>query len=101
MGKDFAKVKDLTAEGIIGPGRGEKDRMKVIKVIEVVGQSQRSWHDAVQNAVGGAANTLRGITGVEVYNLTANVEEGRIVEYKANVKVAFPVEHTSAAEPVL
>lgn len=73
--------------------------MAVIKVIEVVGQSQTSWQDAVQNAVKGASETIRGITGVEVYNLTANVEKGHLVEYKANVKVAFPVENTSTAEP--
>ncbi|MGI6574479.1 MAG: dodecin family protein [bacterium] len=69
--------------------------MTVVKVIEVVGESPRSWQDAVEVAVREASATIRGITGVEVYNLTANVENGRIVEYKADVKVAFPVEHTT------
>ena len=74
-------------------------KMAVIKVIEIVGESQTSWQDAVQNALKGASKTLRGITGVEVYNLTANVDKGQIVEYKANVKVAFPVENISSVEP--
>lgn len=68
--------------------------MTVVKVIEAVGESSKSWQDAVENAVKEASHTIRGISGVEVYNLTANVENGRIVEYKADVKIAFPVENT-------
>ncbi|MBX6378907.1 MAG: dodecin domain-containing protein [Clostridia bacterium] len=64
----------------------------VVKVLELVGESPRDWTDAVQNAVAEAAKTIDHITGVEVANLTANVENGRVVEYKANVKVAFAVD---------
>ena len=39
-----------------------------------------------------AVTTIDHISGVEVLNLTANVENGKIVEYKANVKVAFAVD---------
>jgi len=60
-----------------------------VKVAELVGESPHSWNDAVQAAVREASRTLRNITGVEVYNLTANVEGGRITEYKANVKIAY------------
>ncbi|MGE5560064.1 MAG: dodecin family protein [Chloroflexota bacterium] len=66
--------------------------MTVVKVLELVGESKRDFTDAVQNAVSEASKTVDQITGVEVYNLTANVENGRIVEYKANVKVAFAVD---------
>ena len=75
--------------------------MTVVKVIEVVGESQKNWTDAVQNAVREACQTLRGITGVVIYNLTANVQNGQIVEYKANVKLAFPVEHRGPENPGL
>jgi len=75
--------------------------LTVVKVIEVVGESQKNWTDAVQNAVREASQTIRGITGVEIYNLTANVKDGQIVEYKANVKLAFPVENRCAANPGL
>jgi len=60
-----------------------------VKVAELVGESPDSWRDAVQAAVGEAARTLGNITGVEVINFTANVENGEIREYKANVKVAY------------
>lgn len=66
--------------------------MTVVKVLELVGESKTDWQDAVQNAVAEASATVDGITGVEVYNLTANVENGKVVEYKANVKVAFAVD---------
>lgn len=65
----------------------------VVKVIELVGESTKDWTDAVSNAVAEACKTLDNVSGVEVYNLTANVDNGRIVEWKANVKVAFKVDN--------
>ncbi|NLZ53043.1 MAG: dodecin domain-containing protein [Thermoanaerobacteraceae bacterium] len=66
-----------------------------VKVVELVGESKSSWQEAVQNAVKDASKTIRNITGVEVLNNTANVQDGDIVEYKANVKIAFKVDGTS------
>jgi flavin-binding protein dodecin len=66
----------------------------VVKVIELVGESDQSWEDAVQVAVKQASKTLRGITGVEVLNWSGKVDEqGEIVGYRANVQVAFAVEN--------
>lgn len=59
-----------------------------VKVAELVGESPDSWKDAVQSAVSEASRNLRNIVAVEVVNFTANVENGRLVEYKANLKVA-------------
>ena len=67
---------------------------EVVKVIELVGESTKDWTDAVNNAVTEACKTIDNVSGVEVYNLTANVEQGRIVEWKANVKVAFKVDNS-------
>ena len=66
--------------------------MTVVKVIELVGDSPNSWQEAVQNAVREASQTVRNISGVEVYNLTADVDGGEVREFKANVKIAFAVE---------
>jgi len=67
----------------------------VIKVIELVGQSKTSWEDAVKAAVKEASKTIRHISGVEVLNWTGDVDEnGEIVEYKADVQIAFRVEGT-------
>ena len=66
----------------------------VIKVIELVGESDLSWEDAVQVAVKEASKTIRGITGVEVVNWTGKVDpQGDLVGYRANVQVAFEVEN--------
>lgn len=64
----------------------------VAKVIELVGTSEKSWEDAVEEAVKAAAKTLHGISGIEVVNWTAKVKDGKITHYKAVVKVAFGVE---------
>ncbi|MBN1784943.1 MAG: dodecin domain-containing protein [Candidatus Bathyarchaeota archaeon] len=66
--------------------------MSVIKVIELVGISGKNWQDAVDNAVQRAAKTMRNIQGVDVRGWTGKVEEGKIVEYRANVKISFTVE---------
>ncbi|MCX7852127.1 MAG: dodecin family protein [Anaerolineae bacterium] len=64
----------------------------VAKVIEVIGTSEISWEDAAAQAVKAAARTLHGITGVEITNMTAKVEDGKIVSYKTTVKIAFAVD---------
>jgi flavin-binding protein dodecin len=64
----------------------------VAKVIELVGESPRSWQEAVESAVREASKTVHNITGVEVTNWTANVSQGKIQEYKVDVKVAFAVD---------
>jgi flavin-binding protein dodecin len=66
--------------------------MGVVKVIELVGESTKSWEDAINNAVMEASRTVDNIVGVEVLNNTGKVENGRIVEYKADVHIAFRVD---------
>lgn len=62
-----------------------------VKVVELVGESDKSWEDAVQKAVADASKTIENIVGVEVLNNTATVENGKIVQYKSNIHVAFQV----------
>jgi hypothetical protein len=64
----------------------------VIKVLELVGESQTDWTDAVRGAVSEAAKTVDNITGVEVSNWTADVKDGRLKDYKATVRIAFAVD---------
>lgn len=66
--------------------------MAVVKILNVVGDSTKSWDDAIQNAVAEASKTVDNISGIEVLNQTANVKDGKIVEYKANIQIAFRVE---------
>lgn len=66
--------------------------MPTIKVLELVGVSQKSWHDAVDQALAEATKTVRNISGIDVLHTTAKVKDNKIVEYHANVKFAFRVE---------
>ncbi|QSZ28375.1 dodecin domain-containing protein [Aceticella autotrophica] len=70
----------------------EGNKMAVVKILNVVGDSTKSWDDAVQSAIEEASKTVDNISGVEVMNQTANVRDGKIVEYKANVQIAFKVD---------
>jgi len=66
--------------------------MTVIKVIELVGTSPNSWEEATKNAIDKAAETLRGISGADVVGQNVVVKDGKITEYRVDVKVAFVVE---------
>jgi hypothetical protein len=69
--------------------------MTVVKVIELVGVSERSWQDAVENAVQRAAETIRNIRGVDILGWTGKIKGDKIVEYRADVKISFLVEQVS------
>ena len=64
----------------------------VVKVSTVIGSSPESFAKAAQHAVEEAAKTIRGITGADVETMSCVVEDGRIVEYRTTVKLAFAVE---------
>lgn len=65
----------------------------VVRITEIVGSSPDSFSEAVRNAVRAAAQTLRGIRGVEVISSNADVDEdGNLSLYKVNCKIAFIVE---------
>jgi len=63
--------------------------VKTIKVSEIIGESQNGWRDAVQNAVDEASKTLNNITGVEITNFTADVENGKLTDFKATMRIAY------------
>jgi flavin-binding protein dodecin len=64
----------------------------VAKIIELVGSSDKGWSEAADAAVEQASKSIKNITGVEVVAMTAQVDDGAIVSYKATVKVAFGVQ---------
>ena len=73
----------------------------VYKVIELVGTSSTSWEKAAQAAVKMASQSLRDLRIAEVSQLDMHLEEGKIIAYRARVKVSFkydPKGAESAAE---
>ncbi len=63
----------------------------VVKVIEVIGISDESFDDAIARGVAKASESVEGITGVEVTNMTARVKDGKVSQYHATMKLAFAV----------
>jgi flavin-binding protein dodecin len=67
--------------------------MAMLKVIEVLAESGKSWEDAAQTAVDNAAKTVRGIKSIYIKNLQAEVSKnGKISNYRVNAKISFEVE---------
>jgi flavin-binding protein dodecin len=64
----------------------------VYKIIELVGTSTESWEKAAGAAVTQAAKTLRDLRIVEVVQLDMQVENGKVKNYRAKVKVSFKFE---------
>jgi flavin-binding protein dodecin len=65
----------------------------VVKVIELVGRSERSFSDAVRSAVQIASRSIRNITGVEVTGSRAQVgADGELTTFEAACRVSFVVE---------
>ena len=65
--------------------------MSVVKVIEVLAQSPKSWEDAAQMALTEASKTLDNIQSIYIKDFKAIVNDGKISEYRINAKVSFVV----------
>ncbi len=63
--------------------------MAVVKIIELIGSSPKNWEEAVKNALAEAALTIKNIKSIYVKSCKARIENNKIVEYRALVKIAF------------
>ncbi len=66
--------------------------MAVARVTKVTAASTKSFDDAVNQGLKRAAKTLRGITGLEVVEMKAKVERGKITEYRSTMELTFLLE---------
>jgi flavin-binding protein dodecin len=64
----------------------------VYKIVELVGSSENSWEEAVNNAVTAASQSLRDLRICEVIKLDTKIEDNRIVAYRARVQLSFKYE---------
>ncbi|MBM4424548.1 MAG: dodecin domain-containing protein [Chloroflexi bacterium] len=64
----------------------------VYKVIELVGTSTESWEKAASVAVERASKSLRDLRIAEVAQLDMQIDNGKVVAYRAKVKVSFKYE---------
>ncbi len=66
--------------------------MTMLKVIEVLAQSDKSWEDAAQQAINEATKSVRGIKSIYVKEMEATVEGNKIRNYRVNAKISFLLE---------
>ncbi len=61
----------------------------VVKVIEVLSESNKSWEDAAVQALKKASKTVKNIRSIYIKELEAKVENNRITQYRINAKISF------------
>jgi flavin-binding protein dodecin len=69
---------------------GTKDH--VYKILELVGSSEKSIEDAVQNAISRASKTIREMKWFEVVQTRGHIENGVVGHYQVTLRVGFTLE---------
>ncbi len=65
--------------------------MAVLKVIELLASSEKSWEDALKNAVKTAGKTVKGIRSVYVKEQSAVVKDNNVIEFRIIAKISFEI----------
>ena len=65
--------------------------MAIMKSIEVMSESDKSFDDAIQNAITRAGKTIKDIQSANVKNMKTTVKDGKIDKFRVNVKITFKV----------
>ncbi|WP_299397830.1 dodecin family protein [uncultured Gelidibacter sp.] len=65
--------------------------MAVLKVVEILSNSNESWEDATKKAVKHASKTVKNIKSVYVKEQSAIVKNDEVTEFRVNLKITFEV----------
>ena len=63
--------------------------MSVARVTEITASSKTGFEDAIRAGIARANETLRNVSGAWIQDMKIEVEQGKIVEYRVNMKVTF------------
>ena len=66
--------------------------MSVVKIIELVGESSKSWDDALKNVINEAQKTLRGITRIGVREFDVRMDNDKLDVFRVRCEVSFRLE---------
>ena len=69
--------------------------MAIVKVIEVIATSDKSFEEATKNALAEASQSIRNIKSIYIKEMNAKVENNQIVSYGVNAKISFLIDHES------
>jgi len=65
--------------------------MAVLKVIEIMASSEKSWEDAAATAIKIAGKTVKEIRSVYIQDMSAVVTKNKITEFRVTTKISFEV----------
>lgn len=65
--------------------------MSVLKVVEILGNSPKSWEHAVDQVIKEASKTIKNIKSVYIQDMQAMVKDNKVTEYRINAKVTFGI----------
>jgi dodecin len=66
--------------------------MSVARVTEITASSSKSFEDALHLGIKRASKTLKNLTGAWIQDQKVVVENGKVVQYRVNMKVTFVLE---------
>ena len=66
--------------------------MSVARVTEITPSSSKSFEDALHLGIKRASKTLKNVTGAWIQEQKVVVENGKVVQYRVNMKVTFVLE---------
>lgn len=66
--------------------------MSVLKVVEILANSDKSWEDAARNGVNHAAKTIKNIKSVYVKDQSVTVKDNQLAQFRVNLKITFQVD---------
>jgi flavin-binding protein dodecin len=65
--------------------------MSILKVLEILADSDKSWEDATKKAIKKASETVREIRSANVTNQSVVVKDAEVTSFRVNLKVTFEV----------
>ncbi len=65
--------------------------MSVLKVIEIMSASKKSWEDAATTGIAKASKTLKNVRSAWVQDQSLVIEKGKVKEYRVTMKISFEV----------
>ncbi len=65
--------------------------MAILKVIEVLSESDKSWEDATSSAIKKASKSVKNIKSAFVQSQSVTVSDGKVDKFRTNVKITFEV----------
>jgi len=65
--------------------------MSVVKVIEIMSSSEKSWEDATKRGIAKAATSIKGMKSAWVKDQSVSINKGKVKEFRVTLKITFEI----------